>query len=267
MLGKPISQVWRVALGVVGVCIVLGGYTYLSDKTIKANEYDRSVPSWSMMKDGLQKAIEPGRRDERWLVVDTKASSRRLFIGMGISVAGSLLLGVLMGVLAPVDSFLYPIMAMASKMVPTAMIAVFFVLLGIGEKAFIGIVVFGILPTLTQSVALSVRGVHTELIYKAYTLGASHLEVIWNVVLRQIFPAFLDAVRLSVGPALVYLIAAEMLFADEGFGYRIRLEMKKLNMDIVFPYIAIMAMLFFVLDFALNRFNRWANPWNTPAEH
>jgi NitT/TauT family transport system permease protein len=253
-------------LGAVGICIVLGAYTYLSNKRLAENEYDRSIPSWSMMKDGVKKAIEPDRRDERWLIIDTKASAYRLFAGLGISVAGALLLGVLMGVLAPVDSFLYPVMAMASKMVPTAMIAVFFVLLGTGETAFIGIVVFGILPTLTQSVALSVRGVHTELIYKAYTLGASHLEIIWNVVLRQIFPTFLDAVRLSVGPALVYLIAAEMLFADEGFGYRIRLEMKKLNMEIVFPYIAIMALLFFVLDFALNRFNRWANPWNTPAE-
>lgn len=267
MLGRPISNVWRVVLGVVGVCLVLGAYTYLSAKRLQENEYDRSIPSWSMMKDGVQKAIELDRRDERWLIIDTKASTYRLFVGLGVSIAGALLLGVFMGVLAPVDSFLYPIMAMTSKMVPTAMIAVFFVMLGTGETAFIGIVVFGILPTLTQSVALSVRGVHTELIYKAYTLGASHLEIIWNVVLRQIFPAFLDAVRLSVGPALVYLIAAEMLFADEGFGYRIRLEMKKLNMDIVFPYIAIMAMLFFVMDFALNRFNRWANPWNTPAEY
>lgn len=267
MLGRPISQVWRIVLGVIGVCLVLAGYTHLSNTRLAENEFDRSVPSWSMMKDGLQKAIEPDRRDERWLIQDTKASTKRLLAGLGISIVGALTLGVLMGVLAPFDSFLYPVMAMTSKMVPTAMIAVFFVLLGIGESAFIGIVVFGILPTLTQTVALSVRGVHTELIYKAYTLGASHLEIIWNVVLRQIFPAFLDAVRLSIGPALVYLIAAEMLFADEGFGYRIRLEMKKLNMDIVFPYIAIMAMLFFVLDFALNRFNRWANPWNTPAEH
>jgi len=267
MLGKPISMVWRVVLGLAGVCLVLAGYTHLSNKRLAENEFDRSVPSWSMMKDGLQKTIEPDRRGDRWLIGDTKASTYRLLAGLGISVFGALTLGVLMGVLAPIDSFLYPVMAMASKMVPTAMIAVFFVLLGIGESAFIGIVVFGILPTLTQTVALSVRGVHTELIYKAYTLGASHMEIIWNVVLRQIFPAFLDAVRLSIGPALVYLIAAEMLFADEGFGYRIRLEMKKLNMDIVFPYIAIMAMLFFVLDFVLNRFNRWANPWNTPAEH
>lgn len=267
MLGRPISQVWRVVLGMAGVCLVLAGYTHLSNERLKENEFDSSVPSWSMMKDGLQKAIELDRRDERWLIIDTKASTYRLFAGLGISVIGALILGVLMGVLAPVDSFLYPIMAMASKMVPTAMIAVFFVLLGIGEIAFIGIVVFGILPTLTQTVALSVRAVRTELIYKAYTLGASHLEIIWNVVLRQIFPTFLDAVRLSIGPALVYLIAAEMLFSDVGFGYRIRLEMKKLNMDVVFPYIVIMALLFFVLDFAINRFNRWANPWNTPTEN
>ena len=45
-----------------------------------------------------------------------------------------------------------------------------------------------------------------------------------------VLPKLLEATRLMIGPAMVYLIAAEMLFGDVGFGYRIRIQSKLLNM-------------------------------------
>jgi len=44
----------------------------------------------------------------------------------------------------------------------------------------------------------------------AYTLGASHMEVIWAVIFQYVLPKLIDAVRLVIGPAMVFLIAAEM---------------------------------------------------------
>ena len=59
---------------------------------------------------------------------------------------------------------------------------------------------------------ITVREVPQELIDKSYTLGASNLEVVWCVIVRFILPKLLDAIRLQIGPAMVYLIAAEMVF-------------------------------------------------------
>lgn len=262
MAARALLLGWKPVLGVLSVCVILAGYSYLSHRQRQINPTDRTIPSWSQMRDGLSKSfrIDP-RSEERWVVVDTKATLTRLFLGLGVSIVAAVVLGLLMGVSPAVEAVLYPPFAVAAKCVPTAMIAVFFAMAGTNTKMFVSMIVFGVLPTLTQTVFLAVRDVPDELLYKAYTLGASRLEVIWNIIFRHILPKLMDAVRLSIGPAMVYLIAAEMLVADEGFGYRIRLEMKKLNMDVVYPYIALVAAFGFAMDYALILLQHVAAPW------
>ena len=89
------------------------------------------------------------------------------------------------------------------------------------------------------------------------------MELIWNVVLRIIWPRIIDAVRLQIGPAMVYLIAAEMVVGDVGFGYRIRLQSRLLSMDVVYPYLALLATFGFFMDFALRKLQHWTSPWFT----
>ena len=88
---------------------------------------------------------------------------------------------------------------------------------------------------------LAVKEVPEELTNKAYTLGATNGEVIWNVIFPAILPKVIDLVRLSIGPAMVYLLAAELLVSDEGFGYRIRLLSRRLDMQVVYPYLVLLA--------------------------
>ena len=56
---------------------------------------------------------------------------------------------------------------------------------------------------------------------KAQTLGASTWQIVSRVVLPQILPRLIDVVRLEIGPAWLFLIAAEAIAADSGLGYRI----------------------------------------------
>ena len=152
-----------------------------------------------------------------------------------------------------------------AKVVPTAAMAVFFVLVGTDIEMFVTMIVFGVLPPLALATHLSVQEVPDELVHKAYTLGASHMEVIWGVVFPYILPKVIDLIRLSIGPAMVYLLAAEMLVSDEGFGYRIRLLSRRLDMMVVYPYLAILAVFGFSIDMALERLRRWLCPWYEEA--
>jgi NitT/TauT family transport system permease protein len=142
-------------------------------------------------------------------------------------------------------------LAFLAKVPPTAALAVFFILVGTDIKMFTAMIAFGVLPTMGQSVYIAARDVSDEFLYKAYTLGASNCEVIWNVIARTILPKLLDAIRLAIGPAVVYLIAAEMLCSDVGFGYRIRLQARLLNMNIVYPYLVLLAAFGFAMDYGL----------------
>lgn len=255
------------ALGVVSVVVLLGGYGALSRHQHQINPDDRTIPSWSQLKDGFVKIVGVNARsDERWLVVDAKATGKRLFLGLLCGIGGAMLLGMMMGCLAPIEAVLHPPLAMLAKLPPTAMLAVFFVLVGTDTNMYVAMIAFGVLPSLAQSVYLAVKDVPDEFLYKAYTLGASHLEVVWNVVFRQVLPKLIDSVRLQLGPAMVYLIAAEMVVGDVGFGYRIRLQSKLLNMDVVYPYLVILAVFGFTMDYALLKLQRKICPWCSDAK-
>jgi NitT/TauT family transport system permease protein len=166
-----------------------------------------------------------------------------------------------MGCFSPIEAFCYPPLSLLAKIPPTAAMAVFFVLVGTALNMYITMIAFGVLPTLALTVYLAVKEFPDELQYKAYTLGASHLEVIGSAICRYVLPRLIDAVRLCIGPAMVFLIAAEMLVGDVGFGYRIRLQSKLLNMSVVYPYLALLAAFGFGMDYALSWLRRTWCPW------
>jgi NitT/TauT family transport system permease protein len=264
MIRQPISRRWQIVLGVASVLLLMLAYTWLSHRQHQKNPRDTTIPNWSQMREGVVRVFQPTKeyRGRSWFWVDAKATFTRHFTGLAVGVLLSVLLGLLMGCYAPAESFFVPSLSFLAKIPPTAMLAVFFVLVGTGFKMFITMIAFGVLPTLAQAVYQSAKNdVPEELVYKAYTLGASHLELIWNVIYKQVLPRILEAVRLQVGPAMVYLIAAEMLGADEGFGYRIRLQSRLLNMNVVYVYLVILGLAGYLMDFSLSFTRKKLCPW------
>lgn len=262
MIRRPIPHAAVLLLGTLSLILLLGAYTWLSHRQHVENPTDTTIPTWSQLKEGVVAITEVNRRsEERWILEDAAATGTRLFLGLAIGIAGSLVIGILMGCFAPVEAVLYPPLALLAKIPPTAALAVFFVLVGTDTKMYVAMIAFGVLPTLAQTIFLEVKEFPDELQYKAYTLGASHGEVIWSIIFRQVFPKLIDAVRLVIGPAMVFLIAAEMLVGDVGFGYRIRLQSKLLNMSVVYPYLALLAAFGFGLDWALRQLQQKCCPW------
>ena len=267
MIRRPINRRWRFGLGIASVAVLLLGYAWLSGRVKDENPNDTTIPSWSQITNGVSRSLELGKRtEERWLVVDAVATGFRLFAGMFFGVGGAIILGLLMGCFGPLEAVLSPPLTLFAKVPGTAALAVFFVLVGTDTEMYIAMVTFGVLPSMALSVHLAVRDVPDEMLNKAYTLGASQVEIIWNVIVRHILPRLIDAVRLQIGPAMVYLIAAEMLVGDAGFGFRIRLQQRKLDMSVVYFYVALLAMFGFGMDYLLKTLQRLLCPWFNPAK-
>lgn len=261
MLKQPIAKKWKIALVVASIVALLAAYTLVSYLQHVKNPDDTTIPSWRQLAAGVGRAFAARASGERWIVTDSIATGARLFLGLSVGVLGAVVLGLLMGCHQGVESFFVPPLSLLSKVPPTAALAVFFVMVGTDTEMYVAMIMFGVLPTLAQAVYLSVKDIPDELVYKAYTLGASNGEVIWNVIFRHTLPKIMDSIRLQIGPAMVYLIAAEMVCAGAGFGYRIRLEFKLLNMDLVYPYLAFLAAFGFGMDRGLRRLQRALCPW------
>ncbi len=261
MIRRPISRSWAVMLGVLSVLILLAGYTFVSHRQHQINPEDTTIPNWSQLSEGVKKFTQINRKGERWIVEDSIATGRRFFYGIGLGLVCGCLTGVLMGCFSPVEAFLQPPIALLAKVPQTAALAVYFVAFGTGMSMYVAMISLGIIPALAVTVYLAIKDLPSEMIDKAYTLGASHFEVVLEVILKQVLPKFIDAVRLAIGPAIVFLIAAEMVVGDVGFGYRIRLQFKLTNMNVVYPYLVMLASFGFALDYGLRFLQARFCPW------
>jgi NitT/TauT family transport system permease protein len=266
MIRRPIKRSTAIVLGILSLLLLLGSYTWVSHRQHQKNPDDSTIPTWSQIGKGVVQIVGINKRSgERWLVVDAKATGTRYFLGLALGAVTAVIIGMAMGCFTPVEAFLQPPLSFLAQIPPTAALAVFFVLVGTGQEMYVAMIAFGILPALAQTVYLAVKEFPEELLYKTYTLGASHMEVICSIILSQVLPRLLDALRLVIGPALVYLIAAEMVVGDVGFGYRIRLQSKLLNMSVVYPYLALLATFGFTMNFLLSRLQRKLCPWYDPG--
>jgi NitT/TauT family transport system permease protein len=269
MLRRPIRWRWHVALGGMSFAILAFVYTLWYQQRHDADPDDRVLPSWQRLyEEGLRSALTDRDAKDKELILwkDFSTTFTRLVTGTVLSMAVALPLGVLMGCYTPIEAVLLPPLAFLAKIPGTAMLGVFLVMPGIGlsERLFTAMIVFGIIPTLTQSIYHAAKeDVPEELIFKARTLGASQAECIWDVVLMHILPRVLEAFRLSIGPALIFLFAAEMMNGNEGLGCRIRLQSNKgvERYPIVFFYLACAGFFGLAIDVVLRRLRRVLFPW------
>ena len=67
--------------------------------------------------------------------------------------------------------------------------------------------------------------------------------------------------RLSLGAAWLFLIAAEAIASTDGLGYRIFLVRRYLAMDVILPYVAWITLLAWLIDELLRRLTQWSFPW------
>ena len=136
---------------------------------------------------------------------------------------------------------------------PLAILPVLFIVLGLEETAKIALIVIGIAPCIARDLALRVGELPKEQIIKAQTLGASTWQLIVRVVLPQLWPRLIDSLRLSMGSAWLFLIAAEAIASTEGLGYRIFLVRRYLAMDVILPYVVWITLLAVLTDLGAAR--------------
>ena len=266
MIRRPISRWFTFGLGVSGVILLLMVYVALSSRQTQINPKQRVIPGWNAFAEGATRLTKAqGTADTpkpSMLLTDLKATYWRLLLGLGLGVVLSVCVGIAMGAYRWIEATLAPIISFLAKIPPTAMLPIYFVLVGTDQTMFTTMVALGVFFTMAQSVYQAIANdVKLHAINKAYTLGGSDPEIIYEVIWKQILPAILDNIRLQIGPAMIFLLAAEMLVGGEGIGYRIRMESRVLNMSIVYLYLGILGATGLMADWLLLRLRQYLCPW------
>lgn len=253
----------RLLLGALPFLLLLGVYLFASDARLAANPGDKLLPSFASFGDAIHAyAFETDARSGEYLLWnDTFASLGRIGIALALSALVGLVLGIVIGVIPLVGASIGPVVAVISMIPPLAILPILFIVLGLGETAKIALIVIGVAPVIVRDLALRVGELPAEQMIKAQTLGASTWQIILRVVLPQTWPRLLDSLRLTLGSAWLFLIAAEAIASTEGLGYRIFLVRRYLAMDVILPYVFWITLLAFFMDWLLRRVRALASPW------
>jgi NitT/TauT family transport system permease protein len=225
----------RFIAGLVPMALIVAIYILASLARHADNPADKVLPTLSAMVDAMVRlatTLDP-TTGKITLVSDTEASLARLGAGLALATLSSLLLGLLIGVVPLARAILGPVVTVIAVIPPIAVLPILFIALGLGEASKIALITVGVAPYMTRDLA----------------------------ALPQLMPRLIESLRFSIGPAWVFLIAAEAVASDSGLGYRIFLVRRYLAMDIILPYVAWISLLAIAFDAILMLLSRKAFPW------
>jgi NitT/TauT family transport system permease protein len=264
---KP-SRIATAALGALPFIAVAIAYMVVSGRRLAANPNDKLLPSpaqmWSAFFDLA--TVPDQRSGDLILWVDTYASLLRLFAGVGAATLAALVFGIAIGFIPRIRALLQPFVTVVCVIPPLALLPILFIALGLGEAAKVTLIAIGVAPVMVRDIANRTMEIPPELTAKAQSLGADSWTMVLRLVLPQIMPRLITCVRLALGPAWLFLIAAEAIASTEGLGYRIFLVRRYMSMDIILPYVAWITLLAVAADYVLARLSRVGFPWAHIAE-
>ncbi|MFN3714992.1 MAG: ABC transporter permease [Alcanivoracaceae bacterium] len=259
---KP-SRPLAFALAVVPFLLLVMIYISASNTRLAENPNDKLLPGLNSMVDSVHRLAftEDVRSGEYILWMDTRASLDRLLKGLAVSASLALLVGILLGTLPFFRALMGPLVAAISMVPPMAILPILFIVFGLGELSKVVLIVIGTAPVMIRDMAQRVLDMPREQFIKLQTLGGNSWHLMIRVVLPQLLPRLLASLRLSLGAAWLFLIAAEAIASTDGLGYRIFLVRRYLAMDVILPYVLWIALLAYFMDLSLRLLSRRMFPW------
>jgi len=263
LINRHPSRPLKLFLGLLPFVILLFVYIGASQQRLAENPNDKLLPGIDKMVSAMDRlAFEPSKRSGEYLFwQDTGSSLQRLGLGVTISALAGLIVGLINGAIPMVRAGVSPLVTAISLIPPMAILPILFIIFGLGEVSKVVLIVIGIAPFIMRDMQARTLEIPTEQIIKAQTLMANSWQILLRVLLPQILPRLLDSVRLSLGAAWLFLIAAEAIAATDGLGYRIFLVRRYLSMDVILPYVLWITFLAFVIDWLLRLISHRVFPW------
>lgn len=204
--------------------------------------------AWTLLSDGT-------------LFGDIRASLTRVFIGFAAGCALAVPVGFLMGWYSVARSLIEPYVQFFRTIPPLAIIPMAIVLLGIGELPKIFVIFLAAFLACVISTFQGVVNVDRTLINAARVLGARDGTIFVRVVVPASTPFILVGMRVGLGSAWATLVAAELIAAQEGLGYRMQNAQLYYDLPTIFVGLITIGVLGLAMDRVLllaeNKLTSW----------
>lgn len=155
------------------------------------------------------------------LLYNSARSLQRAGGGLIAAVVVGMLAGLLMASFRPFRLIINPIVQIFYPMPKSALIPVVMIWLGLGDSSKVLLIFLGCLLPVVVGTYNGARGVNPFMIWSARSLGASRVEVLYEIVLRGAMPEILNGCRTALAFSFILMVSSEFLIATDGVGYMI----------------------------------------------
>lgn len=195
------------------------------------------------------------------LLDDTLASLRRVFMGFALGTVAAVPVGFLMGWYPLARGVIEPFVQFFRTIPPLALIPLAIVLLGIGETPKVFVIFLAAFMSCVVAAFQGVVDVDKTLINAARVLGASDRTVFLKIVVPASTPFILVGMRIGLGASWATLVAAELVGAQEGLGFRMQKASTWYEIPTIFVALITIGVLGLVMDRLLLLAERRLTGW------
>lgn len=185
----------------------------------------------------------------------------RVLSGVILGAVVGVPLGFAMGLSTIARGLFDPVVEFMRPIPPLALIPLIILWFGIDETAKIFLLFLASLFIMTIAARSGVSSVRISKVHAAYSLGASKLQVLRNVILPNALPEIFTGLRTSMGVCWGTVVAAELVAADRGVGSMIMIAKNFLQTDTVVIGILLIGMIGYLIELFMRWLERILIPW------
>lgn len=197
---------------------------------------------------------------------DMLASIVHLGSGYSLGALTGFMLALLCARFFVVEAIADPAMELLRPIGAIAWIPIAILMFGVGRSVPIFLIFYASLFPIFVNTLAGLKQVDPGLINAARMLGASRRMLVTHVILPAALPAVMAGARLSLGVAWSAMVAAELVGADAGLGWRIFWYQEFFAMDRVMAVILTVGVLGYLMDTALRMAQAALTRWRPQAE-
>jgi NitT/TauT family transport system permease protein len=189
------------------------------------------------------------------------ASLRVWLVGFGLASVAGILLGLAAGWSRRAGLITVPWLNVAYAAPDLAFVPIFILWFGLGFTFKVWVVFIGVIIYVTLNTIAGVQATEGRFLAVARTYGASRMMIFRSIILPGAVPYIMTGLRIASGRAIVGVIGAEFVSANEGLGFLITISGTTFQTARVFVGILLIAGFGVVLNEILgrveNHFDRW----------
>ncbi|MDD9206570.1 ABC transporter permease [Georgenia sp. 10Sc9-8] len=193
------------------------------------------------------------------------ASFRRIGVGVGAAVLLGPIVGFLLGTVRWLNVVTEPYLNFLRALPPLGYIGLLIVWFGIGDLSKYWLLFLAAFPPIAIATINGIRGIRSDRIHAAQSMGAGRWQIATSVVLPSALPDLLNGVRIAAGFAWTTVVAAELNNGIPGIGGLAYVSGTQLQTALTIACIIVIGLSAVALDTALKYLTRALVPWQGKA--